>query len=400
MRKNGTDGGGEQRRQERDLRDATAELVPASGEFDLLPGRLAHHREQLMNEIHRSASEAYTDSPHQQGAPAASFAAARSAVGTDRPRPGTSGRRRLLRPAVLAPAAALALAGVVVTAVTVTGQEEVPTTRSESRVGQERGPGTSAGAVRVLHDASAAAESLKPVEVPDDSHVYVRSKVREAELGSGRIELGPLRDREFWYAQQPGPVEQLGHIAIDGEVQPLNLDLGDRPQDARPGIDRPTYRWLSQLPTDPNELRTLLYELTPDDAERGRDQAVFEQIRTLTAETLLPPRTAAALYRAAAGVPGVVEVPEAQDALGRKGVGIAREDRRSGTRAEWVFDRDTFAFLGSRTVLTRDLAYGKKGQLLDAHAVLGVGVAAKGGERPADGRYWQQRGGNQRTAES
>ncbi|NEE44867.1 hypothetical protein G3M55_09635, partial [Streptomyces sp. SID8455] len=97
---------------------------------------------------------------------------------------------------------------------------------------------------------------------------------------------------------------------------------------------------------------------------------MFENIGHLIGETVLPPETAAALYKAAALIPGVSDAPGAVDALGRHGVGIAREDTRFSTRSEWVFDPEGLAFLGSRTFLTEDTGIGAKGTLLDAEAVL------------------------------
>ena len=57
----------------------------------------------------------------------------------------------------------------------------------------------------------------------------------------------------------------------------INADLGDT-NGTPAGISRPTYRWLSSLPTDPDKLLTYLYANTPRPDRRERDQAVFEQI--------------------------------------------------------------------------------------------------------------------------
>ncbi|MFI1050184.1 hypothetical protein ACH4U3_31195 [Streptomyces griseoruber] len=57
-----------------------------------------------------------------------------------------------------------------------------------------------------------------------------------------------------------------------------------------------------------------------------------------------------ALFKAAAKIPGVVVVEDALDAVGRRGVAVARLDETSGQREEWIFDRRTHVFLGERTV--------------------------------------------------
>ncbi|CAM5632299.1 hypothetical protein SAVIM40S_04808 [Streptomyces avidinii] len=43
-------------------------------------------------------------------------------------------------------------------------------------------------------------------------------------------------------------------------------------------------------------------------------------------------------------------VDDAVDAAGRSGIAVARLDERSGLREEWIFDRQTLAFLGERSV--------------------------------------------------
>ncbi|MCI3223071.1 hypothetical protein [Streptomyces sp. NP-1717] len=76
--------------------------------------------------------------------------------------------------------------------------------------------------------------------------------------------------------------------------------------------------------------------------------------------------------------------PEARDAIDRRGVGIARDDIRYGTRTEWVFDATGFTFLGSRSYLTEDSTYGKAGTLLSSSAEIAHGVVDKAGSRPAE----------------
>jgi hypothetical protein len=98
----------------------------------------------------------------------------------------------------------------------------------------------------------------------------------------------------------------------------------------------------------------------------------------------MPPGTAAALYRAAAKIPGVTPAPHARDAIGRRGLGIARDDTRYGIRTEWVFDERDYSFVGSRSYLVKDTSYGKAGTLLSSEAVLELAVVDKAGQRPAD----------------
>ena len=97
----------------------------------------------------------------------------------------------------------------------------------------------------------------------------------------------------------------------------------------------------------------------------------------------MPPETAAALYGAAARIPGVTRIEEATDPAGRHGVGIRRVDRRTGWATEWIFDRETLVYLGERTSLTEDGASGAKGTVLSENAVLERAVVDAYRERPA-----------------
>lgn len=51
-------------------------------------------------------------------------------------------------------------------------------------------------------------------------------------------------------------------------------------------------------------------------------QEAFITIGDLLRNTIAPPRVAAALYRAAALIPGVTLIPDATDAIGRPGVAV------------------------------------------------------------------------------
>ncbi|MFI1357637.1 CU044_5270 family protein [Streptomyces sp. NPDC020898] len=333
-------------------REEIARLLPAPADWDLPREQHLRHRDLLMHHI-----------DHDQVTP---------------PRPA----RRLLRPAFLAPATALALACAVTAGIALTGGDPAPAGTASHRAATDMQP-----AAALLYRISDATETRAGLTVRDDQFVYTREKSHGADLTSGKAVLGPLLDREVWAAQEPGPLRKLGLVREDGETYPINAELGDTEGTAA-GINRPTYRWLSSLPTDPDKLLTYLYAKTPQADSRERDQAVFEQIGSLLGG-VMPPRTAAALYRAAAKIPGVTPAPQARDAIGRKGLGIARDDTRYGIRTEWVFDEKDFAFLGSRSYLTKDAPYGKAGTLLSSEAELEHAVVDEAGRRPTDAERTQ-----------
>jgi hypothetical protein len=325
-------------------REEIARLLPAPAEWDVPREQHLRHKELLMHHIDREQGT------HPQRT------------------------RRLLRPAVLVPATALALAGALTAGVALSGND------AKAGDAEHRAAGEARPAAALLHQISDAEGKRDTPKVGDDQFVYTREKAREADLSSGKAVVGPLKVREGWASQKPGPQHKLGVSRQDGETQQINAELGDT-RGTPPGINRPTYRWLSSLPTNSDKLLAYLYSKTPKAEARERDQAVFEQIGSLLGG-LMPPRTGAALYQAAAKIDGVTKAPKAHDALGREGLGIARNDTRNGVRTEWVFDEQDFSFLGSRSYLIKNAPYGKSGTLLHSTAELEHAVVDKAGRRP------------------
>lgn len=334
-----------------------ARLLPAPVTGDLSPGQFRRQKDILMNRIDADqAAEPRRDRP-----------------ATAAPRPA----RGLLRPALLVPVSALALAGALA------GGIALSTNDGHSTAATASAP-VSHGAGGLLHHLSTVALASDAPVVRDNQFLYTRSKVQGADLTSGKAVLDPLHEEQVWSAQDPRPLKKLGLVRTDGEDLPINAELGD--DDGTPaGLGRPTYNWLATLPTDPDGLLAYLYAHVLKDPDQETDQIVFEQIGSWLGG-LVPPKTAAALYRAAAKIPGVREVPDAKDAIGRSGLGIAREDARYGNRTVWVFDKDDYSFLGSRDYLTRDTPYGKSGTLLSSSAEIEHAVVDKAGETPGAAR--------------
>ncbi|MFJ3091577.1 CU044_5270 family protein [Streptomyces sp. NPDC086838] len=338
-------------------REELARLLPAPAERDLPPGRLLHHKETLMQLIDQDGDRT-----------------------TARP------RTRLLRPAVLLPAAGLALGGVLFTTLAVTGQDETPRTASTATAPH--------GAAVLLDRIATVASKSDAIKVGDGQFVYVRTLQagNEGEFG-GPVKLGKPGEREVWMTQKSGPVLDEGLIHQDGRYYPITVGVpdGEKPVGYPAGLNRPTYTWLASLPTDPDALlRRLAGEITADqDArntpadERDPDQDAFDAIGELLRETLMPPRTAAALYKAAARIPGVSVDSDAVDAAGRHGIGVARDNTRAGWRTAWVFDSATLEYLGERSYLIRDSSLGRKGTVTGRSAVLERAVVDVLREKPS-----------------
>ncbi|WNI20943.1 CU044_5270 family protein [Streptomyces sp. ITFR-16] len=350
---------------ERAEHEELARLLPAPAERDLPPGRHLHHKDTLMRLIDQDGDRA-----------------------TARPRP------RLPRPAVLFPAVGLALGGVLLTTLAVTGQDHAPAPAAA-------GTGTRAtaphGAAVLLDRVASVAAKKDEQKVTDGQFVYVRTLRTENEGAfDGPVKLTGPREREVWTAQKAGPVIDEGLIHEDGSYVPITVGVPDgEPAVGYPaGLNRPTYTWLASLPTEPDALlRRLAAEITRDqDArdtpaeERDPAQDAFDAIGELLRETLMPPRTAAALYRAAARIPGVTVDSDAVDAAGRHGIGVARDNTRAGWRTAWIFDPASLEYLGERSYLVRDTIMGRKGTLINKSAVLERGVVDALREKPSAGR--------------
>jgi hypothetical protein len=114
----------------------------------------------------------------------------------------------------------------------------------------------------------------------------------------------------------------------------------------RGGVNAPTYRFLQSLPTDPQALLSLVGQQMQGQLPRPEEE--FTTIGDLLGAAIAPPRVNAALYRAAALIPGVTVVPDAADAAGRHGVAVAFTYQ--GTRTEWIFSKQTLQYLGSRDI--------------------------------------------------
>ncbi|MFE5901773.1 CU044_5270 family protein [Streptomyces sp. NPDC056488] len=307
----------------------------------------------------------------------------RSALAAGDGGPAVRSRRRFpLRLLVVPVAACAVLAGVVVLA-----PGEGPA-----------GPPASSDAVRFLSRAALAAAAAPAPKVRSGEYVYVKSLVAHAgrDAAGGPAVLPSARAREVWLSangSRPGLLREAGSAdtPLGSRAPVYELDRpGAVPRKTTlgaeaPPVTNPTHAYVAALPTDPEALLRLVREQTRGSGETGgpggdADQRAFTAIGTLLAETWAPPEVTAALYRAAALIPGVAVLPSATDAAGREGVAVARTAH--GEQTQWIFDRTTSAFLGERTVLAGTTPAGRAGTVLGVSAVLVKGAAAAPGELP------------------
>jgi hypothetical protein len=308
--------------------------------------------------------------------------------------------RRRARHGRAVAAAGLALVAVLGAAVLVARQQP-----------RDRAPAAPTASAAELADQAATAAAAQPVPTPRP-HQWVYTKELRVESGGAK----PWT-HEHW-------------VRVDGEkfVRPTSDRRAARPRDVRrermqllpipqgcppgqPARIRPAVglgRYFpdpAAVPTDPDGLLAAVYRLVEDPAcapiavgDTVQDRA-FMLIDGLL-QGVLPAEVRAALYRALATIPEVTVVQAATDAAGRRGVALARAAAIEGAgssgwlRLEIILDRDTYRYLGARTVVTRDhlipngggprgTRFGK-GQVLVSRAQLALAVVDAPCQRPGE----------------
>ncbi|URM90541.1 CU044_5270 family protein [Streptomyces sp. MRC013] len=327
---------------ERFEREQAQEALPAPSYPELPAGRVGARRRHLLSEVDRQAG-----------------------VRSHRPAP------RLRRRMVLVLGTAVAAGAAVV----VLGMGS----------GTSGGPGqtspATAASVHLLERAALAANATPGKKARAGQYVYVKTVGHTSVLSENQNgQMALLRESE--------DIEQW--TSVDGGESTLQRKEGkDRVLPGSEGggnLNSPTYGFLSTLPTDPEAL----LEVIRDDAEKnhgagsgsttGPDQQSFVAIGDLLRSGAAGPELTAALYRAAALIPGVDVAPEAVDAAGRRGVAVVRV--HAGERREWIFDKSTARLLGERTVLLEDSAWGKKGTVVSSVALVASGIVDDAGQTP------------------
>jgi hypothetical protein len=232
--------------------------------------------------------------------------------------------------------------------------------------GGARTPTTDRDAADLLNRIATVAAAKKAVSVRDDQYVYVRTQ------GSMKISDDDIRIlRESSWTAVDGKRPGLRRITVLVGPPPRPRDplssyaKGTRDMKLPADPNTTTFRELEALPTDPDELLRKIYADAKGEGAQTRQSAALETIGDMLDDATLLPELDAALYRAAAKIPGVSVVENAEDFTGRSGIGLSFEDRDG--REVWVFDKKSLDYLGS-----------------DKEALLGTAVADKPGKEPGD----------------
>ena len=262
-------------------------------------------------------------------------------------------------------------------------------------LGSPSRPAVDKGAVRLLAKAADVAARQPAPQVRDSQYMYVETTAAVPSLGllplsnkprpfPRHIHLKMITSR-VWV-----PVDNLCRSGLErsitgnGQMSSSTFSLR-QPGVKCPnigGLNDPTYRLLQTLPTNPRALLAMIYRI-----ERGHgpgpDQEAFVTIGDLLRNTIAPPKVTAALYRAAALIPGVTFVHNATDAIGRPGVAVARigPGVDGGVREELIFSSATWQLIGERTVIART------GVTTTATAIIARAFVDHRGQVPSSGQH-------------
>lgn len=322
-----------------------AGLLPGPGDPELPRDRLTALEEHLMNEIQQH--QARQQSEQQQSE--------QSAVLFPSPPPAVE-RRSRRRVALIGAAVAVAvLAGAVGLGRLGPGRESEGGAQASVPAPVVRVvPGTTQGLGNTVDRISVAAGKEQQAEPGPGQFIYIGSQVswlstdNNVDSGETRTWVQKLHPREVWLS----PDGHKGWLIETGNGNTSKEGMG-LDGDADPHLSAPSYDYLKTLPIDPDALLKKIYAES-EGMGNGKDQEAFTVIGDLVREQMMTPELTAALYRAAAKIPGVVLVNKTKDAVGRSGIAIARVDEHSGERTEWIFDAKSFSYLGERTVQVRE----------------------------------------------
>jgi hypothetical protein len=243
-------------------------------------------------------------------------------------------------------------------------------------------PAASAEASQILLGAAAEARQRTAVNVRADQFVYVESKTTNAALGEGTARAKfESKHRTIWLSAdgtREGLLRSNGtEIALPGCVDGKETQTKGGQVVTQPCAPAPGY--VAGLPTGADAMLDYLYRNSH--GGNPRDQQAFTTAGDLIREAYVPPASLAAVFEAVARIPGVSVTGDVTDSAGRPGVAVALTETQ-GMRTELIFDRQSHAFLGTRSVMVRDVDGLRKGDVFSSSAVLKVAIVDRAGQTP------------------
>jgi hypothetical protein len=326
-----------------------ARMLPVPAERDLPAGRQQILKENLMSELRPA-----------------------DGLGPHRTRWHRPARGTLVAGAAAGVAAVAVAAAVAVSSVT----WHTPHQAASQAAGPHRhaAPVTAA---QLLDKVAAVAARQPSPRVRGSQYEYIKTEIAQV-FYSSSAPLGKPRERQVWASVRGSCFPDLVNEPSQG-FHHVNLNGTGPFSHCAAGFNNPTYAWLRSLPARPHALLRMLRALTSGYPANEQDGQMFDAIGSLLGESIVPPRTSAALYRAAAMIPGVTVVTGAADAIGRPGVAVSFTPIHGKSREQWIFARNTLHLIGERNVNVSN------GKVVYVTAVVDRAIVNRRGEIPPGG---------------
>jgi len=253
-------------------------------------------------------------------------------------------------------------------------------------------PAASAEAAALLRHAATAASRGPDLAPAPDQFVYVKS-VETAAVLTGNSHGGITSTRmqtdlrEIWQSadgSRTGVLKELPQPAA-GQWQITAL-AGCRNGKTIPAagvadwggscLPQPGYH--AGLPTTASAMLGYLYRNSH--GQNPPDVEAFITAGDLIRESYVQPAALAAVFGAAALIPGVTVVLDVRNAAGQLGIGVQQTFR--GISEQLIFSPRTYAFIGERQVAVSAGAGLPVGSVLDSTAILATGIVDHAGLLP------------------
>lgn len=186
-------------------------------------------------------------------------------------------------------------------------------------------------------------------------------------------------DRRFWRSVDGSKAGLLRQKEVKTGARYEDRPVGPEGKAPNQSLDRhisPAYR--ADLPTGPEAMRDWLYQDT-DHGAAGTDATAWTKIGDTLREQYVTPASQAAMFEAAATIPGTTLVRQA-DLAGRKGSAVSRPF--GTTRYEYIFDTRTYDYLGERAVQVGDRPPVPNGAVVGWTAQVRVAIVDRAGQLP------------------
>ncbi|MEV0619453.1 CU044_5270 family protein [Nonomuraea sp. NPDC050404] len=235
-------------------------------------------------------------------------------------------------------------------------------------------------------------DGVRPVPHTMEQRERPASVLERAALVADRRAAGPVRDDQWFYLKESqhmgGDLPAFENWSrLDGRRSALRQEGGELKVTAAekgPTHVGRTRREVEALPSDPDALlahfRALKREMAPLSicapecaSEIEGDVKAFGAIGWyMKFGPMIPPATAAGMYRALAKIPGVSIEQNATDMDGRRGIGVVF-DAGDGVKGYYILDSTDYRYMGTKVV---------RGGEAVGTSVLGAGIVDEPGELP------------------